>query len=202
MRDFHTPLCGCFEDMGSCLCVFCFPGIGSTCLSMQNYSEAREDNCGCLHCLCPPCEIWTRAYLRDRNGMYQDSCQDLCTIMFCSPCAILQDHREAIYLNRNNIGSKKLFKRNPQHTNLIQNSNVPPPNYPPQNYPPQNYQPQNYPPQNYQPQNYQPQNYQPPMYPPNSFNPQYPIQQNNIPPQVIPTETGPNGYNPISKDEK
>ena len=127
MNDFHTPLFGCFEDIGACLCVFCFPGIGSLGFSCQNYADVREEPFECLHCLFPVSELWTRTTIRDRYGMDRKLCEDFGTFLFCFPCVIIQDHREIQYLNRNKIGSRKKIKEFLKNENSISLENGIPP---------------------------------------------------------------------------
>ena len=107
MKDFHTPLFGCCEDIGTCLCVFCVPGIGALGHSCQNYAGVREETFVCLHCLFCVSEFWTRTTIRDRYGMDRRLWEDFCTFLFCAPCVIVQDHREIQYLNKNKIGNRK-----------------------------------------------------------------------------------------------
>ena len=164
MATFHTSIFGCFEDIGSCLCVTCFPGCGAICLSCKNWALVREESCGLVHIFCPPGEYWTRAQIRDRNGMNQDCFGDCLCLVCCYNCVVCQDYREANILNNDGIGSKKNNRKNNQNNSPQIIIQQPYPNYPP---PSQQY---NQPP----PQQY---NQPPPGYNPNQgYNPNYPPQ--------------------------
>jgi len=111
--EFHTSILGCFEDVNSLVCGFCCPA----CLSCKNWATVREEGCGLTHVCCPVCEFWTRQQLRDRNGMPQDCVGDVLCICCCYPLVICQDSREADYLNKHGIGSKRIFREGQKGNN-------------------------------------------------------------------------------------
>jgi len=166
MADFHTGLCGCCEDISSCLIgVFCLP-----CMPSCNWALAREEDCGLEHLCCPVCEYWVRQQLRDRNGMNPECFEDCVLLALCYPLVLCQDRREALFINQEKIGSKNIHRDSSRSQKKTQNDNTAPPlpapsmMSPPLNAYPQGYHPPGYAPN---PQPYIAPSYIPPTYPNN-----------------------------------
>ena len=96
-------LCGCFDDIGSCLCGLCCP----PCLFGENAQKIDNSSCALYCCaygsLIPFYSCWIphcmkREKLRMRFGLRADSCNDCLVTACCGPCALCQ---EARFLNRN-----------------------------------------------------------------------------------------------------
>ncbi|PRP74655.1 hypothetical protein PROFUN_03577 [Planoprotostelium fungivorum] len=94
--DFSTDLCGCFEDIGSCLltCI-CFPITHA-----QNEALLAERECGFTDFLCALTAssaniYFNRQHIRSKYGMERgQECSDCCVVLFCGPCATCQHNRE------------------------------------------------------------------------------------------------------------
>ncbi|XP_071962496.1 placenta-specific gene 8 protein-like isoform X2 [Antedon mediterranea] len=87
-RDWSTSLCGCFEDIGSCLCGwFCGP-----CFACQVSAKAGE-HC-CAPCCVPAAMIAIRMKVRTRLNIQGSLCNDCILETFCGPCSACQISRE------------------------------------------------------------------------------------------------------------
>ena len=86
---YHNDLFACFNDLNLCLyTTFC-----PLCLNGQNWARARKEPCHVCHVMNIP--IWTRDMIRRELGETEiHYVEDYFTYMFCSCCAIAQDHLE------------------------------------------------------------------------------------------------------------
>ncbi len=93
-------LYGCTKDCGIC----CYGCCCTPCLFGSNAEKIDGKNC-CLMCcayglltniyLCWVPHIYERRALRKKYNLKEDpSCSDLCTTVFCGPCALCQEARE------------------------------------------------------------------------------------------------------------
>ena len=93
-------LFGCFNDMGSCLYGFCC----LPCLFGTNAEKVDGTTCVgmcCAYMLLTECYLCglphyvTRKKLREKFNLEEDEqCNDILTVIFCSPCGICQEARE------------------------------------------------------------------------------------------------------------
>ncbi|XP_025091182.1 PLAC8-like protein 1 [Pomacea canaliculata] len=88
LRAWSTGVCGCFDDMGVCCCVF-FCGPCAECQLSMDMGE---------HCCVPLCVPWSlitlRAVLRTEHKIQGGVCNDCCTVCCCYHCVLCQMKRE------------------------------------------------------------------------------------------------------------
>ena len=97
-RAWTTGLFDCFSDMGICVCgYFCGP-----CLLCQNANDLGENGCALAFCIpCPYNQTLLRVKIRSENNIEGNICDDYCTTICCSSCALCQEAREIKYLKMN-----------------------------------------------------------------------------------------------------
>mmetsp|Transcript_690 Transcript_690/g.1244 ORF Transcript_690/g.1244 Transcript_690/m.1244 type:complete len:110 (-) Transcript_690:4791-5120(-) len=98
MGGWEQPLLGCLSDIGSCLVVLFCPGGYCYCQA-TSVSKATGEGC-CIPYFCPIvlCCIGAainRSKIRDRYLIDGGFCTDCITHLFCGPCAVCQEYREA-----------------------------------------------------------------------------------------------------------
>ncbi len=97
-QEWKNPLCGCFDDMGSCCMTLWCPCVQYG----KNYENVHHDGCGsqgAFFCLlgifglscCLHSEL--RSEIRERYNIQED-CSDCCVTCFCPGFAIAQEARE------------------------------------------------------------------------------------------------------------
>ncbi|XP_031571949.1 cornifelin homolog [Actinia tenebrosa] len=94
-RDWHSGMCACFDDMGSCCCAIWCP----MCLLYEITQKMGED---CCFCLCCPLEAMfgLRVQLRTEQNIQGSLCNDYCSIIWCQSCVLCQMSRELKHLGR------------------------------------------------------------------------------------------------------
>jgi len=95
--EFQHGLFGCFDNLGVCIVTYILP-----CYTFGKTAEAVGESCFlCGAAMFVPfvnlyARLSVRAKVREGSGI-QGSCMgDLCTIMFCPFCAIVQEAQEVI----------------------------------------------------------------------------------------------------------
>lgn len=86
-RDWTTGLCGCFEDVGVCLCEVFVP-----CHVCMVSSEMGEG--GCMPCCVPLPWMVMRSHARGKHNIQGSLLNDCCVSTFCAPCSHCQIARE------------------------------------------------------------------------------------------------------------
>ncbi|XP_033638630.1 placenta-specific gene 8 protein-like isoform X1 [Asterias rubens] len=87
-RDWSTPLCGCFEDVGGCLMGwFCFP-----CYECHVATKMGE-SC-CTPCCYQNTTTAMRVHFRGRHNLQGTLINDACVGCWCRQCALCQISRE------------------------------------------------------------------------------------------------------------
>ncbi|XP_072022145.1 cornifelin homolog A-like [Amphiura filiformis] len=88
MRDWNSDLCGCFEDIPSCLLSFlCGPYY-------QCYLASKMGEFCCLPYCVQGGLIAMRTKIRADNHIQGSICGDCCILTYCTPCAVAQMARE------------------------------------------------------------------------------------------------------------
>ncbi|RUS85158.1 hypothetical protein EGW08_007062 [Elysia chlorotica] len=95
MGEFQHGLFGCFDNFGLCLITYFVP-----CYTFGKTAEAVGESC----CLCglayfvPILDIVSlmsvRGKVRESRGIDGSCCGDLLTVLFCHPCALVQEAQE------------------------------------------------------------------------------------------------------------
>jgi len=96
---FDEPLCGCFSDWTSCLIVTFVP-FGDSIGQAMAVDNARSQG------LIVPCLLSSfllciggainRAKVREAYEIQGNFCGDCCIHLWCRPCAICQEYRQAL----------------------------------------------------------------------------------------------------------
>eukprot|EP01117_Protostelium_nocturnum_P000196 TRINITY_DN10268_c0_g1_i1.p1 TRINITY_DN10268_c0_g1~~TRINITY_DN10268_c0_g1_i1.p1 ORF type:complete len:169 (+),score=34.52 TRINITY_DN10268_c0_g1_i1:71-577(+) len=100
----HTGLCGCFEDCGSCCLFFWCP----CCLIGENEALLADRPNTCTDCCCAfmaasnICNaFYMRQHIKTKYGLERgNDCMDCLSVCFCFPCATCQHYREIKYRTR------------------------------------------------------------------------------------------------------
>lgn len=100
MTDFwHTGICDCCNDCGSCCITYWVP-----CVQYGMNAEKLQKSCclcGCIYCVLLPCACCTTWYqrnqVRSKYGIAGGPCSDCTTTFFCRSCALCQISRELDY---------------------------------------------------------------------------------------------------------
>ncbi|XP_071834727.1 placenta-specific gene 8 protein-like [Apostichopus japonicus] len=87
-REWSTGLCGCFEDITSCLCAFCLLPC------MECWLASHADEFVCLPLCVPAASIAVRTKIRTLYGIRGSICEDCLYVSLCAPCALAQTKRE------------------------------------------------------------------------------------------------------------
>lgn len=85
-RDWSTPLCGCFEDMGSCLLGAFFPFCYASCVA----TDMGEPCCT----VCCAGTLAMRANFRGKHNIQGSLINDCCIMTYCGFCGTCQIDRE------------------------------------------------------------------------------------------------------------
>ncbi|KAL4232696.1 hypothetical protein ACF0H5_007384 [Mactra antiquata] len=98
-RQWSTKICGCCEDIGSCVfALFCTP-----CSMIQ--LATKSDECCCLPFCVPEALMALRIKIRAKEGIEGSICRD-CVCSACCPLLVLcQLHREIDNIGRNKPGT-------------------------------------------------------------------------------------------------
>jgi Cys-rich protein (TIGR01571 family) len=95
-HHWESSLCGCLDNCGVCLCVFCCP-LGFCCIHLKVAGKASGGCCG-PYCRVLLCHYFGFAMNRKRirhevdvKGSFWGDC---CTWLYCAPCAASQEFRE------------------------------------------------------------------------------------------------------------
>ncbi|KAL9956790.1 hypothetical protein ACROYT_G038328 [Oculina patagonica] len=88
MRDWHSGLCGCFEDCYS-LCL----GFWCPCFLLCDVSSRMGEGC-CFATCCPGALVGLRIKLRAQENIQGSLCNDFCVAQFCGACVLCQLSRE------------------------------------------------------------------------------------------------------------
>ncbi|XP_064618077.1 cornifelin homolog A-like [Liolophura sinensis] len=94
VRAWSSPVCGCFEDITSCLLGwFCLP-------CYECHLSMRMGESCCVPVCVPGAMIALRAKLRGEQGIQGSVCDDCITMSCCGPCATCQLARELNYIEQ------------------------------------------------------------------------------------------------------
>jgi Cys-rich protein (TIGR01571 family) len=96
-RNWSSELCSCFDDMVSCMLVTFCP----TFFMFYMYSKYDEFMCAPL-CL-PVSVALLRGKHRHRHGIHGSICNDVCTDIWCSLCAICQLKRDMDFVEKSGL---------------------------------------------------------------------------------------------------
>ncbi|KAM8889158.1 cornifelin homolog B-like [Synchiropus picturatus] len=110
LRNWHTDLCDCCEDIGTCCYGFwCCPCLACT-VSSKFESNACFPVCDMLcpimsavgiPLIVPPAGLSIRAAMRHKYGIRGDLCNDTLLACFCVICNWCQMHRELKNIEKN-----------------------------------------------------------------------------------------------------
>ncbi|CAG9335840.1 unnamed protein product [Blepharisma stoltei] len=103
MADFDEPLCGCLQDMFSCLIVFCVP-CGGICIQAYSVDKATSSGMVCpfLWSCCLGCigSAVNRGQIRQKYHIEGSFIMDCLISCFCGCCAATQEYREVMNRER------------------------------------------------------------------------------------------------------
>ena len=95
----HSPLCGCLDDMASCLISWRFPAAQFGLNKQRMDGSSCGESCCAYFLLHICCQCWIvhapfRRALRDRFGLEAAPCNDCLVVSFCPCCSLAQEARE------------------------------------------------------------------------------------------------------------
>jgi Cys-rich protein (TIGR01571 family) len=98
-QTFDEPLFGCFDEWTSCLIVTCVPCGGPI---IHGLAVDKAQSKGVVipvilsACLGPIGAAINRAQVRNAYGVEGNFVGDCCTHLWCGPCAVCQEYRQAL----------------------------------------------------------------------------------------------------------
>ncbi|GMH37654.1 hypothetical protein BSKO_05527 [Bryopsis sp. KO-2023] len=105
--NWHSGLCGCYDDTENCLFTICCPAVAYG-LNVRDVYKGESEESMERHCCqmavlslmgCWFCAYRKRSYLRTKYNLPEQPCNDCCTHCWCHTCALCQEAREIKYRN-------------------------------------------------------------------------------------------------------
>jgi Cys-rich protein (TIGR01571 family) len=96
--QFSSGLCDCCLDISGCIygCICPCHLFGKNVENLTNQGCCKA--CCCYLCCCGSCNhAPMRRKLRMKYGLLEEPCNDCCVAVFCSCCALCQEHREIMH---------------------------------------------------------------------------------------------------------